>query len=669
MTAPVPETGATRDVQAGFLSRNSKKALIILHDLAMTAAALGLSLALRFDDRFLADRLAFWPYAIPFVAFAGLVYFALKLYRSKWRFASLPDLIAIAKASAVLALAMLVIDYLVLAQNLYGGYFFGRQAIAIYFGVQMALLGAPRMLYRSWKDSRAKAAPDRRDAAPALLLGRPSDVEVLLRGIETGAVKGMRPAGILSPRGADLYQVIRGVPVRGELHDLQDIVEEFEAAGTPIRRIVMTPAALAPDAGPERVLDKARRLGVPVLRMQSLEGAAPGALAPVDIEDLLLRPSHAIDGARVGGFIRGKRCVVTGGGGSIGGEICCRLKNYGAAAILIIENSELALHSITEELQREDGEAVVSGRIADVREKERLAAIIRDFRPDIVFHAAALKHVPYLETDWSEGVKTNVYGSINTAEAAIAAGAACMVMISTDKAIQPVSMLGATKRFAEMATEALDREPNGTRLISVRFGNVLGSNGSVVPKFKAQIAHGGPVTVTHPDMIRYFMTVREACDLVLTAASHAGDQPKTAASPSVYVLKMGQPVKILDLAERMIRLSGLEPGRDIEIAFSGARPGERLHEILFDQNEPMVETGLDGVMAAKTDAATLQRITRWLDGLRQALARNDVDAANAILREAIADYRPGGDAEVGASSEGSSAGSLPAAASNPAPHT
>jgi FlaA1/EpsC-like NDP-sugar epimerase len=627
-----------------LFGRNSKKSLIILHDLAMTAAALALSLALRFEDPFLSDRLAYWPYAIPFVAFAGVVYFLLRLYQSKWRFASLPDLIGIAKASAALALAMLVIDYVILAQNLYGGYFFGRQAVAIYFVVQMALLGAPRMLYRAWKDRRAKAAPERRDAPPALLLGRPSDVEVLLRGIETGAVKGMRPVGILSPRAGDLHQIIRGVRVRGGLQDLQDIIDEAEAAGSPIRRIVMTPAALAPEAEPEKVLDKARRLGVPVLRMQSLEGAAPGALAPVDIEDLLLRPSHAIDGARVGLFIRGKRCVVTGGGGSIGGEICRRLKNYGASAILVIENSELALHSISEELSREDGAAIVSGRIADVRDRERLTTIVRDFKPDIVFHAAALKHVPYLEVDWSEGVKTNVYGSVNTAEAAIAAGAACMVMISTDKAIQPVSMLGATKRFAEMATEALDREPNATRLISVRFGNVLGSNGSVVPKFKAQIAHGGPVTVTHPDMIRYFMTVREACDLVLTAASHAGAQPKTAASPSVYVLKMGQPVKILDLAERMIRLSGLEPGRDIEIAFSGTRPGERLHEILFDQDEPMVETGLDGVMAARTKAADMQRISRWLDAFRKALARNDIAAANAVLREAIPDYRPGGDA-------------------------
>ncbi len=630
-------------MQLQDIRNNSKRILIVLHDLAMTALALLLALYLRFDEPFLSDRLSYWRFAVPFVFAAGGVYMALKLYQSKWRFASLPDLVAIAKASAALALAMLVIDYVVLAQDLYGGYFFGRQTVGIYFVVQMALLGAPRLLYRYWKDSRARAAPERRDAPPALLLGRPSEVDGLLRGIETGAVRGIRPVGILSPRDGDRGQVIRGVKVRGEIDDLENQIELAEAAGTPIRRIVMTPAALAPDAAPEKVLEKARRLGVPVLRLQSLEGAAPGALAPVDIEDLLLRPSHRIDGERVGAFIRGKRCVVTGGGGSIGGEICKRLNNYGAAAILIIENAEIALHTITEELSREPGDAAVSGRIADVRDKERLTEIITAFKPDIVFHAAALKHVPYLEQDWTEGVRTNIFGSINTAEAAIAAKAACMVMISTDKAVQPVSMLGATKRFAEIATEALDRERNGTRLISVRFGNVLGSNGSVVPKFKAQIAHGGPVTVTHPDMIRYFMTVREACDLVLTAASHATAQPKAKQSPSVYVLKMGQPVKILELADRLIRLSGLEPGRDIEIAFTGVRPGERLHEILFDQDEPLVETGLDGVMAATTTASRKQRIAKWLEAFRKALAGNDVAAANAALKDAIPDYKPGGD--------------------------
>jgi O-antigen biosynthesis protein WbqV len=232
---------------------------------------------------------------------------------------------------------------------------------------------------------------------------------------------------------------------------------------------------------------------------------------------------------------------VTGGGGSIGSEICDRIVTFGASRLLVVEHSEPALHAVLETLKAKQSSTEILGRIADVRDRTRIAGLVAQFKPDIVFHAAALKHVPMLEQDWDEGIKTNVFGSINVADAAAAAGAAAMVMISTDKAIEPVSVLGATKRLAEMYCQALDgelsrRSQHPMRLISVRFGNVLASNGSVVPKFKAQIEAGGPVTVTHPDMVRYFMTIREACDLVVTASSHASEEPNGDAS--VYVLNM-----------------------------------------------------------------------------------------------------------------------------------
>ena len=274
--------------------------------------------------------------------------------------------------------------------------------------------------------------------------------------------------------------------------------------------------------------------------------------------------------------------------------------------------------------------------------------MIADFRPDYVLHAAALKQVPYLERDWQEGIKTNVFGSINVAEAAVAAGARALVMISTDKAIEPVSQLGVTKRFAEMVAQALDAEQSArphhpTRLIAVRFGNVLGSVGSVVPVFKAQIARGGPVTVTHPDMVRYFMTVREACDLVLTAASHADGAGRAAAESeraAVYVLKMGQPVRIAELAERMIRLAGFEPGAEIEIAFTGARPGERLNEILFAREEPRVALpGIEGVMAARPVFADRARLDGWVAQLRAAVAAGDRVAAEAVFEAAVPHFR------------------------------
>jgi O-antigen biosynthesis protein WbqV len=276
--------------------------------------------------------------------------------------------------------------------------------------------------------------------------------------------------------------------------------------------------------------------------------------------------------------------------------------------------------------------------------------VMRDFRPDVVFHAAALKHVPYLEKNWTEGIKTNVFGSINVADAAVENGVGALVLISTDKAIDPVSMLGATKRFAEMYAQALDAESMGrngaTRLIAVRFGNVLGSVGSVVPKFKAQIARGGPLTVTHPDMVRYFMTIREAADLVLTSASHADGEGRALAAganaderASVYVLKMGQPVRIYDLAQRMIRLAGFEPGEDIDIVVTGTRPGERLHEILFAREEPMAEIGIDGVMAARPVFADRARLDPWLSGLDRALIAGDRSVAELIFEDAIPEFR------------------------------
>jgi O-antigen biosynthesis protein WbqV len=369
-------------------------------------------------------------------------------------------------------------------------------------------------------------------------------------------------------------------------------------------------------------------------------------LAPLEIEDLLLRPIVQIDRERLEAFIRGKRVLVTGGGGSIGSEICTRVVAFGASDLMILESSEPSLFHILETPALLDCDTGVEGVIADVRDRERVRDVMGAFRPDVVFHAAALKHVPYLEAHWMEGIKTNVFGSINVADAAVEAGVGAIVLVSTDKAIDPVSMLGATKRFAEMYGQALDAEFTGrndaTRIIAVRFGNVLGSVGSVVPKFKAQIARGGPITVTHADMVRYFMTIREAADLVLTSASHAdreGLAPNGDERASVYVLNMGQPVRIYELAERMIRLAGYEPGEDIEIEVTGTRPGERLHEILFARDEPMAEIGIAGVMAAKPIFADRTRMAVWLEGLRRAVATGDRAAADRVFEEAIPEFK------------------------------
>jgi FlaA1/EpsC-like NDP-sugar epimerase len=628
-----------------------KKGLIVAHDLVMTALALLLAFAVRLEGTALQERIYHLVLFLPgFIVFAASVYWFFTLYKSKWRFASLPDLSNIFRAVTVLTITLLVVDYILVSPQLYGFYFFGKITVGLYWLFQIALLGGPRLAFRYWKYARSRHGVIKGGGNPTLLLGRASDIEVVLRAIESGAIRKLSPKGILSPRAADQAQSIRGVPVLGRFYDLEQVVQDFTERGMAIRRLVATPSALLPDAQPEALITCARRLGLPLSRLASLgEGARESELAPLEIEDLLLRPTVDIDRARLERFIKGKRVLVTGGGGSIGSEICARVAAFGARDLLIVENSEPSLHNVLENPNLHQPQTRVDGVIADVRDKERMHQVMLSFRPDVVFHAAALKHVPYLEKDWAEGVRTNVFGSFHVAEAAFATGVQVCVLISTDKAIEPVSMLGVTKRFAEMGFQALDAESNAidgrTRLIGVRFGNVLGSNGSVVPKFKAQIARGGPVTVTHADMVRYFMTVREACDLVLTAASHADIEGRAITAlrqgdrASVYVLKMGQPVRILDLAERMIRLAGFEPGEDIDIQITGARAGERLHEILFARDEPMAETGIDGVMAAKPIFANRVRVAGWLKALETAVEQGSRHAAEKVFEEAIPDFR------------------------------
>jgi FlaA1/EpsC-like NDP-sugar epimerase len=617
--------------------------LIVSHDLVATALAVVFSFVLRFDDTLLPSKLADLARFLPaFLIYAAIVFFLFGLHRNKWRFTSVPDLINIVRASAVLAISLLALDYVLVAPNVLGGFFFGKITILLYWLLQMFLLAGARVGYRYLNYRRTLQRARDADAAPALILGRAADAEVLLRAMESGAVTKIWPAAILSPSPNDRGQSIRRVPVLGGIEDLEAVVGDLAQRGTRLSRLLLTPSAMTPDSRPESILVRARKLGLPLSQVPSLdsEGAAV-RLAPVAVEDLLLRPSVTIDYERLERLVAGKSVVVTGGGGSIGSEICNRVVAFGAARLLIVENSEPALYAVLESLASLNPDAEIVGRIADVRDRDRVIHLIAEFKPDLVFHAAALKHVPILEQDWDEGIKTNVFGSVNVADAAVAAGAAAMVMISTDKAIEPVSVLGATKRLAEMYCDALDGELSHTggctRLISVRFGNVLASNGSVVPKFKAQIEAGGPVTVTHPDMVRYFMTIREACDLVVTAATHALRQAEH--DVSVYVLNMGQPVKIIDLAERIIRLSGLEPGRDIRIEFTGTRPGERLHEILFGRHEATAEIGIPGIVAAKPMRPSLEAVRTWLSRLEQALAHNERSAMYDLLRDAVPEFR------------------------------
>jgi FlaA1/EpsC-like NDP-sugar epimerase len=618
--------------------------LIAVHDATATAFALLVAFLLRFEGDSFVDRLPLLFRILPYFTILSVpVCYIFNLTTTKWRFISLPDAFNIIRAATVLTVGLIVLDYIFIARNMYGTFFFGKITLILYWFFEILFLSFLRFTYRYFRYTRTRNSSSR--AASTLLVGRTADVEVLLRGIESGAIKGVRPLGIISPSAADFGQAIRNTPVLGGVEDFEDVIRDLARRGRPVTRLVMTPSAFEPNANPSSLLSLARRAGLIVNRLPSLEGGEAPRLASVAVEDLLLRPSEKIDYSRLEILVRNKAIIVTGGGGSIGSEICDRVVAFGAARLLVLENSEPALYAVIEKLTLISRGTVIEGRIADIRDRDRIFRMMDEFRANIVFHAAALKHVPILERDWSEGVKTNIFGSVNVADGAVRSGAEAMVMISTDKAIEPVSMLGLTKRFAEMYCQALDHgfqfgfdSKRKMRIISVRFGNVLASNGSVVPKFKAQIEAGGPVTVTHPDMIRYFMTIREACDLVLTAVTHAVSPGIRDAS--VYVLNMGQPVKIVDLAERMIRLSGLEPGIDITIAFTGMRPGERLNEILFANEDAPVEIGIPGILAARPNEPSMVAIMAWLTAIQSAIEQNDRSAIKKILTDAVPELGP-----------------------------
>ena len=638
---------------------NGRKVLVISHDAISSALAVLGAFYFRFEEAGIAARADILKFFIlGFMVYSGTVYYFFGLYASKWRFASLPDISNILRAVTILALSLVIFDYVLVSSALYGQFFFGKVTIALYWGLQIFFLGGPRLAYRYFRYTRTRRQAVQSNAKPCLILGRAADVELVLRSIESGAVKKIWPLGVLSPSAADQGMVIRNVRVLGTFDDLERVLAELERGSGKVAQLILTPSSMEPACKPDLLVSQARRLGIEARQVAGLDAtddisSRTMRVAKIDVEDLLLRPSVEIDYARLEKFARGKSIVVTGGGGSIGAEICNRAVTFGAERLLIIENSEPALRAVLDVLETKGGEAIIEGRIADVRDRKRMFRLLVDFKPDLVFHAAALKHIQLVEKEWTEGVRTNVFGSINVADAAVAAGARVMVMISTDKAIQPVSVLGATKRLGEMYCQALDAElarratdssvvpiKRGavpTRLISVRFGNVLASNGSVVPKFKAQIEAGGPVTITHPDMVRYFMTVREASDLVVTSASHA--MGANSAGISVYVLNMGQPVRIVDLAERMIKLSGYEPGQDIEIVFTGIRPGERLNEVLFAHDEPAGEIGIVGIVGATPPCPAMNDLRSWLNSLERGLAEEERAAVYRIFQEAVPDFR------------------------------
>lgn len=630
------------------LRRLSRPTVAYVHDLIMAALSFLLSLYLRVGNdvfTYEADFLLFGTAS--FAAVAGLIYLWMDLYRGIWRYASLNDLFAIARAVTLIILVFLPVMFLTTRlQDM------PRSVMVINWFVLIILLAAPRILYRMLKDGRFELSYDRSQdqRIKVLLIGAGDAAEMFIQAMARRTRSDYQPVGILDAAERRVGRHIRGIPVLGGIDDLTAVVERLRARGTPPQRLIIA----KPEIGPDKLrplVDEAGQLGLTVARLPRLTEFRSAAgqeveVRPVAIEDLLGRAPNVPNRGAIKALIAGRRVLVTGAGGSIGGELVRQLAEIGPARMVLVDNSEFNLYSIELELRDRLPDLPVRAVIGDVRDRDRIAGLIGEERPELVFHAAALKHVPMVEANPLEGVLTNAIGTRNVAEACRAHGVIAMVLISTDKAVNPTNVMGATKRLAESYCQALDvagaAQGSRTRFVTVRFGNVLGSTGSVVPLFQRQLAAGGPLTVTHPEIKRYFMTVREAVELVLQASAlGAGNVEESGPRESgkIFVLDMGEPIRIVDLARQMIRLAGRKPDEDVQIVFTGLRPGEKLNEELFHIGEALQPTVIKGLLLADPRTADYAFLARGLDELQAAVNAGRVDAVLALLTRHVPEYQ------------------------------
>lgn len=543
------------------------------------------------------------------------------LYRGLWRFASLPDLANILRAAVFGALAITLA--LFLFNRLEG---VPRSVLAAYPFVATLLLAAPRLTYRYWKDSRLDLLK-RRASQRVLILGAGSAGEALLRDLSHE--RNWRAVGLLDDKPALRGARIRGVPVLGSLERLPQIAREAAA------ELLVIAIPTATKAQMQRVVELCEDTGLPFRTVPRLKDVIAGRsqfnqLKEVAIEDLLGREEIELDWTTIRTGLAGHRILVSGGGGSIGAELCRQIARLGVAELIVFERSEYNLYRIEQELRGQFPELVLSAVLGDCCDPVAVRELVSRHRPRHVFHAAAYKHVPLLEAQPREAVRNNVLGTRAMAEAAAAGGVESFVLISTDKAVNPGNVMGAAKRIAELFCQGLAAH-TPMRVITVRFGNVLDSAGSVVPLFREQIARGGPVTVTHPEMERYFMTIPEACQLILQASA-------LGQGGEIFALDMGEPVRIGDLAEQMIRLAGKRPGKDIAISYTGLRPGEKLREELFHPQERYIDTSHRKIFLAQSRSADWNELIDRLDRCAAAVAEFDDESLGRLLHDLVPEF-------------------------------
>jgi len=584
-----------------------------------------------------------------FAALAALVkpaiFYLYGLYRRYWRYASANELINIALATLTgTAVAALLVYSL--ASFVWEFRPLPRSIPILDWLVSLPLVGGTRFAVRLlafsplsgyWRDDPLKGSPLERRRV--LVMGAGDAGAMIVREMQANPGLGLVPVGLLDDNRAKVGMTIHGVLVQGTRQDIPRLAREGQVDEV----IIAIPTA--PGRAIREVVALCQEAGVAYKTIPGIYELISGQVSvkqvrEVRIEDLLRREPVQIEGTEADRYLSGAAVMVTGAGGSIGAELCRQIASYQPRQLLLLGHGENSIHHMVWELREKFPRLDTQPLIADVRDYERLLTLFARYRPEVIFHAAAHKHVPLMENDdnVAEAVMNNVFGMQRLLRAAVAHDVARFVFISTDKAVNPVSVMGVTKRLAELQVQDVARR-TGQAYVAVRFGNVLGSQGSVVPLFQRQIAAGGPITVTHPEMARFFMTIPEAVQLVIQAAA-LGRAP-TGQGGEIFVLDMGEPVRVVDLAAELIRLSGLEPGRDIEIVFTAPRPGEKLSEVLFAEGEEPRHTRHEKILVAygnnSWDGDTLSRHLRELEDLAR---EGDAERIRAKMREIVPTYRP-----------------------------
>jgi FlaA1/EpsC-like NDP-sugar epimerase len=621
------------------------RGIALAHDTLMGGTAFFLSIVLRLGSDDIWKRLTeYFAASALFAVIVAAVAFVVGMNRGVWRYASLADMIAILKTASVSMAVFVVAHFLILRLNE-----IPRSTVIVAWAFTIVLLASPRAVYRLYRDRRdlrRGSVGKRRDAKRVLLVGANDNADVFIRAINERTGSRFQVLAILDERGRRTGRLIRGIPVVGGPEELPALLQSFEARGGRPEAIILTRSRdeYQQHASLERLIEIAAQQRLELLRLPNLLDVqsvdADLQVQPIKLEDLLQRPVIKHDQQDVAAMIRGQKVMITGAGGSIGSELSRQIAALAPDRLILVDASEFVLYSIVNELSRGTPQLPILALLCNVRERNAVRRAIETEKPDIVFHAAALKHVPIVEAQPLEGIFTNTIGTRNVAEACVAAKVKAMILVSTDKAVNPANVMGASKRMAEMFCQAMDIQStqHGTRFVTVRFGNVLGSAGSVVPLFEKQIKAGGPLTVTHPEIERYFMTIPEACILVLQAAAQGFARRNERGR--IFVLDMGTPVKIVDLARNLIRLSGLRPDHDIRIVYTGLRPGEKLYEELFSSRETLDHTGVSGILSAFPRPVDQSMILRIFDEMERLVAGNNGPAALRLLRSTVPDFVP-----------------------------